>query len=330
MGIKTSITVSAPAKVHLLGEHAVVYGKPALLAAIDLRVYVTVIPSGDSSLTRESTGLSPTQNDIKTSQHDIKKTIESIVKRTFKLKSIPSYNVSIETKAPIGSGLGSSAAISAAYIAALLSYLQVKWDLNLINDLSYEAEKIFHGNPSGADNSTVVFGGLVWFRKEIPELKLIQQVPFSIPSKIAKNFTLINTGKPKQTTKDMVMMVKNLYDKKPSLVNKFLEDQERLVKELLISLKDGQEKEIIRIIKQGEKNLEKIGVSSKFAQDIIRKIEQAGGAAKICGGGSSTGPTGVLLCYHLTPSLIKNIAKSFNLDYFQAKLGAEGLRKENA
>lgn len=322
MGINRTTTVSAPAKVHLLGEHAVVYGKPALLAALDLRVSVTI-----------SKGIFPQNNELKPAI----KTLEEIVKDKFKLKSIPSYNVSINTKVPLGSGLGSSAALSASFIAALLSFLKIKWDLSLVNDLAYEAEKVFHGNPSGADNSTVVFGGLIWYkrslpsnevRKEIPELKLIQQAPFSIPSKIAKNFVLINTGKPKQTTKDMVTMVKNTYDKKPDLVNKFLEDQEKLVRELLVVLKIGQGKEIIRIIKEGEKNLESIGVSSKFAQNIIRKIEQAGGAAKICGGGACDGPTGVLLCYHPNPSVIKNIAKAFNLDYFKTELGVEGLRKE--
>lgn len=315
MGAKDSITFSAPSKVHLLGEHAVVYGKPALLTTVDLRVTVTVIPS----LTRN----------LKTKNNDIKKIIEPIVKRRFKLKSIPPYTLSINTKAPIGSGLGSSAAISASYIAALLSFLKIKWDLNLINDLTYEAEKVFHGNPSGADNSTIVFGGLIWFRKESPELKIIQQVPFAIPKKLSRNFILINTGKPKQTTKDMVIMVKKLYDKKPKVVNKFLADQEKLVRELLIALKEGEEKEVVRIIKQGERHLESIGVCSPTAKKIIRQIEISGGTAKICGGGGSDGPTGVLLCYHPNPSVIKNIAKSFNLDYFNTRLGIEGLRKEN-
>lgn len=310
----SSITVSAPSKIHLLGEHAVVYGKPALLAALDLRVTVTVSPTPHPELVSGSI--------------EIRKIIEHIVKKHLKIKKIPSYNLEISSQAPIGSGLGSSAAVSATYIAALLSFLRVKWDLSLINNLTYEAEKVFHGNPSGADNSTVVFGGLIWYRKEIPDLKLIQQVPFSIPQKIAKNFVLINTGKPKQTTKEMVIMVKNLYDKKPGLVNRFLDYQEKLVKELLQAIKNSDEKEVIRIIKEGEKNLEKIGVSSKFSQSIIRKVEQAGGAAKICGAGASDGPTGVLLCYHPDPKVIKSIAKDFNLDYFKTALGVAGLRKE--
>lgn len=317
MFTKTKVTVSAPGKIHLLGEHAVVFGRPALVATVNLRITVSI-----------SSSLHP-KLDPKSLENEIRKVIEPIIKKALKLKKIPPYELAITSQLPIGTGLGSSAAMSAAYITALLSFLKVKWDLNLINELAFEAEKIFHGNPSGADNSTIVFGGLIWYRKEANDLKLIQQIPFSIPQKLAKNFVLINSGKPKQNTKDMVTMVRNLYDKKPGLVNRFLDYQEKLVKELLQAVKNADEEEIIRIIKEGEKNLEKIGVASKFAQRIIRKIEAIGGAAKICGAGASDGPTGVLLCYHPNPLVIQNIAQSSSLEYFKTNLGVEGLRKES-
>lgn len=286
------MTFSAPGKIHLLGEHAVVYGKPALLTTINLRVSVTI-----------SKG---------TNTHPLKKTIEPIIKKALKIKSIPSYRLSISSQIPIGAGLGSSAAISASYIAALLSFLKINWDLNLINELTYEAEKVFHGNPSGADNSTVVFGP-----------------SFSIPPKLAKNFILINTGQPKETTKEMVAHVKNLSQKKPKLVERFLENQQRLVKQLPLILKEAKEKEFIKVIRAGEANLESIGVCSNNVAKVIRRIEQAGGAAKICGGGGRTGPTGVLLCYHPNPSILIKIAKSSNLDYFKTALGVAGLKKDS-
>ncbi len=339
------ISFSAPGKIHLLGEHVVVYGKPALLAAINLRVIVSI---SSSVIARPQSGRGnlPTSEDSfplqdrgrpLVVQNDLRKIIEPIVKKYLKLKTIPNYQLTINSKLPLGSGLGSSAAICASYIAALLTFLKVKWDLNLINDLTFQAEKTFHGNPSGADNSTVIFGGLIWFRKETGELKIIHQLPFSIPLKLSKNFVLINTGKPKETTKEMVELVKRRVkgpaspakrDEQESRVKNIFNNQEELVKKLLTAIKDGNDKELISIIRAGEKNLEKIGVVSKQVQSIIRKIEHAGGAAKICGGGGKTGPTGVLLCYHPTPSVIKNIAKSYNLEYFQTELGVEGLRKE--
>src|SRR3989344_4098676 len=220
-----SITVSAPAKLHLLGEHTVVYGKPAILVTINLRVKVTI-----------SQG--------RTIQKDfvfLQKIIEKIIKKELRLKKMPLYSLNISSQIPLGSGLGSSASLSAAYIGALLSYLRVAWSLQLINRLSFEAEKIFSGNPSGGDNSTVVFGGLIWFRKESPDLKIIQQVPFTIPIKLAKNFVLINTGKPEETTKQMVEIVRIKREAERVKFQKIFDDQEQLVKELLSAVQTGNE-----------------------------------------------------------------------------------------
>ena len=185
------IKVSAPAKVHLLGEWAVVWGKPALLTTVDLRIFVKISVGGEF--------------------HSLQKIIEPIVKKGLKIKTIPPYKLTISSQIPTGCHLGSSAAVSVASIAALLSFLKVKWDLELVNKLAYEAEKVFHGKPSGADNSTIVYGGLVWYRKEANDLKIIQKLPFSIPSKLAKKFVIINTGTPKETTKQMIEKISIKY-----------------------------------------------------------------------------------------------------------------------
>ena len=288
------IKVSAPAKVHLLGEWAVVWGKPALLTTVDLRLTVTIADTSKAG----------------SDSFEVRKIIEPIIKKELKIKKIPSYKLEISSQIPIGAGLGSSAAVSAAYIGALLTLLKIKWDKPLINELAYEAEKVFHGNPSGADNSTIVYGGL------------------SIPSKLAKKFVLINTGTPKETTKQMITKITTLFDKKPQLKNHFLQSQEQLVRELLPVIKNADEKELIRIIRAGEKNLESIGVCSPTVAKIIRKIEAAGGAAKICGAGAADGPTGVLLCYHQNRKTIEKMASKNKLNYFSVKLGVEGIRYE--
>lgn len=284
------IKVSAPGKIHLLGEHSVVYGKPALLSAINLRVTVA-IGTADKSYPR------------------LRKAVQNLIKKKFK-KKIPDY--SIESDLPAGVGLGFSAAASAAIIAAALSYFKVKWDLNLINNLTYEAEKVFHGNPSGGDNTTVVHGGLILFQKEA----------FSPVASKIKSFILINSGKPVESTKEMIEIAK-------AKIHLILDDQEKLVRELLSVLKTGNETEMIRIIKAGEKNLESIGVVSSFAKSIIRKIEKSGGAAKISGAGGKKKGAGILICYHPDKEVIEEIAKSYNLPYFSTSLGVEGLRKES-
>lgn len=313
------IKVSAPCKVHLLGEHAVVYGKPAILTTVNLRLTLTLTPEEKGIIRDDITN---------ESLEKIKQIIEPIVKTYAKITNIPPYEIKVDSQIPIGSGLGSSAAISACYIAALLNFLKVKCDINTLNGLVYEAEKVFHGNPSGADNATIVFGESIWYRKESADLKLIHLLPFSVPSKFADNFVLINTGRPKETTKDMVLMVKDLYDKNPTTVNAFLENQEKLVRSLLDILQNADEKEFIRIIREGEKNLESIGVCSSQVKKLIRQIEKAGGAAKICGAGGKTKATGIVLAYHQDKKVIEKIVKENSLNYFTAALGVEGLRQE--
>lgn len=308
----TALKVSAPCKVHLLGEWSVVWGKPALLTTVDLRMTATIANTSE----------------VSSDSSEVRKIIEPIIKKELKIKKIPSYNLEIESDVPIGVHLGTSAGIAVVSIAALLSFLKVKWNLELINKLAYEAEKKLQGNPSGADNSTIVYGGLIWYRKESENLKIIQKIPFSIPAKLAKNFVLINTGTPKLTTKKMIAQITADFAKNPSLKSQFLNSQEKLTRELLTAIKNADEKEIIRIIREGEKNLESIGVCSPEIKKIIRQIEKIGGAAKICGAGAFEGPTGILLAYHPNKTKLIKVVKSYNLPCFTTKLGIEGLRQE--
>ncbi|MDD5147675.1 MAG: mevalonate kinase [Candidatus Daviesbacteria bacterium] len=317
------IKISAPGKIHLLGEHTVVYGKPALLTTVNLRVTVTLQPCHSGKQVSER-NQNLDSGVVASLLPRMTKTIEPIVKKYLQLKTIPPYQLTIDSQIPLGAGLGSSAAVSAAYIAALISHLGHKWDLNLINKLTFEAEKVFHGNPSGGDNSTVVFGGLIWYQKG-KGVQPLTPLTFSIPPKLAQNFMLINTGKPKETTKQMVEMVAAKSEK----FKKIFDNQEKLVRELLSTIQNANENQLIQIIRAGEKNLEAIGVVSPYVASVIRKIENAGGAAKICGAGGKTKATGILVCYHLKPSAIENIAKSHNLDYFKTTLGVQGLKTEN-
>ncbi|TSC88086.1 MAG: mevalonate kinase [Microgenomates group bacterium Gr01-1014_7] len=286
------IKVSVPGKIHLLGEHTVVYGKPALLSAIDLRVTVTVGKS--------NTGFP-----------FLRETVQDLIKEKFKVNKMPVY--SIESDLPVGSGLGFSAAGSAAIIAALLSHFKIKWDKELVNDLAFEAEKVFHGTPSGGDNTTATYGGLIIFQKGV--------APLPSQSKI-KNFALINTGKPVETTKQMIEIAK-------AKIHSILDDQERLVRELLPVLKTGDETKMISIIKAGEKNLENIGVVGKKAKKIIQDIETLGGAAKISGAGGQKKGSGIIICYHRNRKFIEEIANKNSLQFFNVELGAEGLRLES-
>lgn len=309
------IRVSVPGKIHLIGEHSIVYGKPALISAINLRIYVTIF--NPDSLGAENLGEYKLPSNISNQQiSQVQKTVENIIKKKFG-KKIPPYKLSIKSEFPIGVGLGSSASLSAALSAAILSILKIKWTLDLINELTYEAEKVFHGNPSGGDNTTVVYGGIIWFKKGFERVKV---------NKNFKQFILINSGKPVETTKEMVELVRKRLQVTAYRLEKVFDEQERLTKRLAQTLKDGNEDLLIEIIKKAERNLEKLGVVGKKAQGIIRKIEKLGGAAKISGAGGVKKGSGMLLIYHKNPKKVLDFAKNNNREAFRIKIGEEGLR----
>ena len=152
------ISYSAPAKVILSGEHTVVYGKPALVSTIDLRLKL--------SIWKET--VKATDRDILFISQKVK---NYLTKEKISFTDIP-FDFKIESEIPVGRGLGSSAALSVTSSAAFLEfYTGQVFDKEIVNNLAYEIEKKFHKNPSGVDNSAVCKGGLIMYKKNI-ELEL--------------------------------------------------------------------------------------------------------------------------------------------------------------
>lgn len=356
--MRESIRVSAPAKIHFLGEHAVVYNKPAIITTVDRRCNVSLVPSGSSGIKVSSANLGKeiviSQDQLLAKREDAQRKWEQYrdggdinVLRSiapdemdhltiaigetlhyFK-RNVPSgFALSINSDIPVGAGLGSSASTAVTIIAAMTSFLGEEFNKNVINDIAFLVEQKKHGLPSGGDNAAVCFGGLVWFRRETPDVKIIQQVPFSVPESIGKNFVIVDTGRPKESTGEMVAIVRSLREGNRKMVDNILDDQERLTRDLVSALKNGIEKDIMSIIRAGGANLERIGVVSSSSAGLIREIEKTGGVAKICGAGGRSEASGVVLAYNSDPNIVKKIAFSHNLRVYPTVLGVEGLRRE--
>ncbi len=352
------IRVSAPGKLILLGEHAVVYGKPAIIASVAKRCTVTLIPSSDGLVKINSRELNISQiftekeilektnlarkkwkNFSKTNDIRLLKSITSqpldyaaiTIGETlgFTKKKLPSgFSLAINSEIPINSGMGSSSALAVSIVGSVLFFLGEKFDKEKINNIAFLAEQKKHGNPSGGDNSTCCFGGLIWFRKETPDLKIISQIPFNIFGKISQNFLTVFTGAPEESTGEMVSIVHDLYQKRTKFTKEIFAGQELLARELLPALKKEDEDVLINCIRQGEKNLEFLGVVSPYAKSLIKKIEKKGGAAKICGAGGKTKGSGVLLAYHKNRQELKDLLKSHKITFSPVSFDAQGVRQE--
>ena len=273
------VIVSVPGKIILAGEHAVVYGRPALVAAIDKRITVKI----DSEKTSQKiSGL-------------VRFAVAACMK--YLTRSRQDFNIAINSELPVGCGLGSSAALVTALVWALLPQASLKDK----NQLVKKIEDYQHGKSSGVDQTIVREGGFLRFQKGV-----FQPIKLSI-----KQVILINSGRPKESTGDMVKMVaEGNYQK-----------EFKQIGELVNHWKP-------ELIEANELLLEKIGIVGVKAKTMIRKIVISGGMAKVCGAGGIKAGSGMLLAVHPEKNKLLQLIKLNNWQYLKVKLGGPGVRHE--
>ncbi|RJR15731.1 mevalonate kinase [Candidatus Microgenomates bacterium] len=312
------IVVSAPGKLHLSGEHAVVYGKPALLTSISKRLFVTVTETSGSELVID---LPDVHSSDTTAGQKLIKRLLTIAQTQFQ-HNITGLTVSVHSEFPIASGLGSSAALSVALVGAMSQLVQAPWNQTDINEKAYSLEKLIHGNPSGGDNTIASFGGLLWYRKEFEFLKTFWMLPFTIPKNFG-TFFLFDT-KRHETTADLIGFV----TKKSKVSREAIFNQMELVTKTIVqAIKDEDKKQFIQSLTENERLLENLGVVSAATKKLIRAIEIAGGVAKISGAGGRKSGSGMVLAL-LDETVAQKIAQKFQVSLLPVSLGGPGVKLE--
>lgn len=305
---------SAPGKIHLIGEHSSVYGKPAVLVAINRRITVSLKNANTNSFGGDKKVLTAT------------KAIQNFITKKYMVELQP-VSVSIQSDLPIGQGMGSSAAFSAALTGALFWLYKLPFETDSIFEAAYEGEKIFHGNPSGGDLAASVYGGVVWFRKETENIKIIKKL--NISKKSPTSFFIIDSGKAIESTKEMVVdIVGRKFKKDIKAVGSIMDAQEIITKDLANALVIGDNKMLEFAIVVAEENLEKLGVVGLKTKKIIKTLEKAGISVKISGAGGVKEGSGILVCLPKNVFKIKRICKENNWDFFSVDIEQEGIRIE--
>lgn len=313
------VTYSAPAKVILSGEHAVVYGKPALVSAIDLLLKFSI-----TTYARSSKDSNNARDVLLISQ----KVKEFLQKQKINYTD-KKFDYAIQSDIPIGRGLGSSAAFSVAAVAAFLEFYTGKeFEKEIINNLAYEIEKRFHKNPSGIDNTASCFGGLIYYRKEFEFLKAISALNIRIPKKIEANLYLIDTGKAKESTAFMVHnVVGSLYNRKPRLAEEILNDIEKVVKRIVVFIIKEDIEFFLKSIVDNQVLLEVLGVVSKRTKVLLKELEPYG-VGKITGAGGKEDGSGYILFYSINNRKFEMFCKKEKISYFKFRQSNDGVKKE--
>lgn len=181
-----SFSSSAPGKLFLLGEYAVLHGAPALLAAVDRRVTVTVIPAGSWRLHAPSVGIQHLDLD---EEGRLPATLDAHTRSTLRLfdavrvavractAGSGPFEISMDSSSFVRDGhklgLGSSAAVASALTAALAEASGLHLDRQALFTLAHSAHRAAqHGTGSGGDVAASVYGGLLSYTVETPPVQM--------------------------------------------------------------------------------------------------------------------------------------------------------------
>jgi len=149
----------APGKVLLLGEHAVVYGHPAIAAAIPLYVNVVVEPAEKAQLVLPGGMATPSQ------------VLDATIAIARQAGWRGGFRVRVQSEIPLGSGLGSSAALGVALARAFKPGCAP----DEAAALAMQLERVLHGAPSGVDPAVCARGGVIYFvRGEPPVIEPVE------------------------------------------------------------------------------------------------------------------------------------------------------------
>src|SRR3990172_3778845 len=308
----SQITVSAPGKIIISGEHAVVYGYPALICAVNLYAKVGI------EITKGNLDIYPDQ---------AKDIVLRSLKNTerFLDTKFEGLKINLNSEIPIGCGMGLSAAVSVAVATALMNHKAGKIILKHINEIAYETEKYYHVNSSGADPAISTYGGFLWYRKETTNFKVLTPLK---PKINLASFIIINTGKPDENTGQMVEGVLKFYKNNPAKTEKTFQKIENITRSFLRYLLKEESVSLTELIRENERYLEELEVVSDSTKSLIKKIEKIGGAAKITGAGGRKENSGILLAYHPDKKRLVTFVREKKLTVLPAKFTSKGVKVE--
>lgn len=312
---KTMPIASAPAKVILFGEHAVVYGEPSLAGAIDKRIFVTAGKSEGKNIDISSgvKGLSFSLEDLSSPGEFpyVRKAVELIFDR---LGSSSGLRLRIDSEIPYASGLGSSASVSVATILAVSKLLGAELSKEEIAELGHRVELEVQGAASPTDTATVTFGGILFIQ---PKKQSYERLRATLP--LVVGYTGVE-----RSTKELVQNVRAMKDRFPELVDPIIEDIGMIVREAKERLEGGEDIGQLMNINHGL--LEALGVSTDKLNELVYAARHSGAeGAKLTGAGGG----GCMIAY--APKKQMDVLKAIEAcgcTAMDAPISNEGVRLE--
>ncbi len=271
------VTAFAPGKVILFGEHAVVYGRPAIaVPVLQVRAEATIEPGDDGHVSIDASDIGR-QYELDGARAD--DPIAAIIRLTVKHLNVPSrgFHLHVHSTIPVARGLGSGAAVSVAVAHALAGFFQKQVSKEELSALAFQIEKLHHGTPSGIDNTVIAFEQPVYFVRGEP----IQSFRVAQPFLVA----IGDTGVP-APTKVAVGDVRRAWEGDRKRYDALFDRIGAIARSAKMAIEAGGIDEIGPLMNENQALLQEIGVSSKEVEKLVQAARRAGApGAKLSGGG---------------------------------------------
>ncbi|MCR9259149.1 MAG: hydroxymethylglutaryl-CoA reductase, degradative [Pseudomonadaceae bacterium] len=276
---------AACGKIILLGEHAVVYGRPAIALPIPLAV--------EAMVRREGQGINIVipRWGLEQPVHANTQGLSGILAKILSDLDLDQENMTIEVfpHIPRAMGLGGSSALAVAILRAMDAQFELGLDNNRINELAYECEKAAHGTPSGVDNTVATYGTPLRYQKT-DEGPVFRDLRLTEPLQLVVGIT----GR-ESLTADTVAQVRNAWTQHPDRYNSIFDQIGSLTEAAQVALEQGKTGDLGDLMNVCHGYLNALQLSTPELEELIH-IARSNGAlgAKLTGGGG--GGSMIALC----------------------------------
>lgn len=278
----TTTQATAPAKAILFGEHAVVYGQPAIAAPVSqVRAAALVADSAPAGVRLVAPDIGEAYWLADAGEEDPLAAAVRLVQEAAGL-DLPNLTITVRSNIPVSGGLGSGAATAAAIIRALALHLG-REDLasnEVVSSLTYEVETLHHGTPSGIDNTVVAYERLVYFVRQSPDNQ-IETFHTGQPLRLL----IADTGV-RRPTRAVVGDVRRQWQADPERFEEIFAACGRVAAAARTAIEAGDLDKVGALMEENQTWLQQMTVSSKEIDRLVEAAMEAGAlGAKLSGAG---------------------------------------------
>lgn len=278
------VQCSAPGKLMLFGEHAVVYGYPCLVSAVDKRIAAKVIEHKAKTVIIEAPDvgvprLVMSETELFSRHYPREVSFIGETVRTFFCGGRTFQGVKVRTKSDFSHswGLGSSSAVSVAVLAALNGLMDLRVGKKELFSRCFRTVLAVQGSGSGFDVAAGVWGGTLLYSRGAKQLRELQlhRLPLMV----------CYSGQKADTTR-LIALVARRREKEPVKVDGIFRNMAAVVQKAVPALERENWKEVGRLMNENHRLLVELGVSTPKIEKLVLAARRGGAwGVKISGAG---------------------------------------------